>query len=700
MDLTGERSQKITPRHLRRHAYLYVRQSTLRQVVENTESTQRQYALKQRAVALGWPIEQVVVIDCDLGQSGASAVDRAGFQQLVRDVGLGRAGLVMGLEVSRLARNSTDWHRLLEICALTETLILDEDGLYDPAHFNDRLLLGLKGTMSEAELHVLRARLRGGIVNKARRGELETPLPIGLVYDAAGRVTLDPDQQVQDTIRALFQTFRRTGSAMATVKAFRHEQLLMPRRARHGAHAGETLWGPLEHSRALWILHNPRYAGAFFFGRSRQRHTAESRVISERLPREEWTALIPQAHAGYITWEDFEENQRRLRENAQVNGSDRRRSPPREGPALLQGLAVCGRCGDRMTVRYHACRGTLWPTYVCQHRGIAQAQPICQSLPGHGLDEAIGRLLIETVTPLTLEVTLTVQHEIQARLEESDRLHERAVDRARYEADLARRRYLQVDPANRLVADELEAQWNRALQQVTDAHTTAERHRHATRVAVDAEARARILALATDFPRLWQDPQTPDRERKRMVRLLLDDITLIKAPTGVTAHVRFRGGATTTLTVPRSLTAWQLRETSAEIVARIDQLLETDTDVDIAATLNEQGYLSGTRQPFHRLIVRDIRRSHGLRSRYDRLRAQGMLTQREIADRLHVSTSTVKIWGSHGLLRRTAYNDKHEWLYEPPGPTPPVTRQGRRLSDPRRRREFAPDRGDEVQYET
>jgi DNA invertase Pin-like site-specific DNA recombinase len=323
MDLTTDRSQKITPRHLRRQAYLYVRQSTLRQVVENTESTERQYALRQRAVALGWPLEQVVVIDRDLGHSGASAADREGFQQLVRDVGLGRAGLVMGLEVSRLARNSMDWHRLLEICALTETLILDEDGLYDPAHFNDRLLLGLKGTMSEAELHVLRARLRGGIVSKARRGELEIPLPVGFVYDAAGRVGLDPDLQVQDTIRVFFQTFRRTGSATATVKAFRDQQLPFPRRARAGAHQGETLWGRLEHSRALWVLHNPRYAGAFFFGRSRQRHTADARLVHERLPRDEWTALIPNAHAGYITWEDFEENQRRLRENAQANGADR-----------------------------------------------------------------------------------------------------------------------------------------------------------------------------------------------------------------------------------------------------------------------------------------------------------------------------------------------------------------------------------------
>jgi DNA invertase Pin-like site-specific DNA recombinase len=698
MDLTGDRSQKITPRHLRRQAYLYVRQSTLRQVVENTESTQRQYALRQRAVALGWPIEQVVVIDRDLGQSGASAADREGFQQLVRDVGLGRAGLVMGLEVSRLARNSTDWHRLLEICALTETLILDEDGLYDPAHFNDRLLLGLKGTMSEAELHVLRARLRGGIVNKARRGELEVPLPVGFVYDAAGRVGLDPDRQVQDTIRAFFQTFRRTGSATATVKAFRDQQVPFPRRARYGPHQGETLWGRLEHSRVLWVLHNPRYAGAFFFGRSRQRHTVDARLVSERLPREEWTALIPNAHVGYITWEDFEENQRRLRENAQANGADRRRSPPREGPALLQGLAVCGICGDRMTVRYHRRQGTAWPTYVCQRRGIAQAEPICQSIPGRGLDHAIGRVLLETVTPLTLEITLTVQQELQTRLDETDRLHRRAVERARYEADLARRRYLQVDPANRLVADELEAHWNRALQQVTEAQEIYERQRQADRVAVDADARARILALATDFPRLWHNPHTPDRERKRMVRLLMDDVTLIKAGDGLTAHVRFRGGATTTLTLARALNAWQLRETSAEIVALIDHLLDRHADRDIATILNARGYVSGTGQPFQRGIVKHLRHGHHLRSLYERLRAGGLLTLDEMADRLKVSADTVKIWGRHGLLPRHRCNDKLEFLYEPPGPNAPIKMQGRRLSD-RRRPDVLSNQTHEVQYE-
>jgi Recombinase/Recombinase zinc beta ribbon domain len=521
---------------------------------------------------------------------------------------------------------------------------------------------------------------------------------VGFVYDAAGRVTLDPDQRVQDTIHTVFQTFRRTGSATATVKAFRDQQLLFPRHARHGIHNTGTRWVPLQHGRALWVLHNPRFAGAFFFGRSRHRRTGETRSVIERLPRDEWTALIPNAHAGYITWQEFEENQRRLRENAQAIGGDRRRSPPREGPALLQGLAVCGRCGDRMTVRYHRRHGTLWPTYVCQRRGVAHAEPICQSVPGRGLDHAIGRVLIETVTPLTLEMALTVQHELQARLEETDRLHRRAVESARYEADLARRRYLQVDPANRLVADELEAQWNRALQHIVDAQATYDRHRQTDRVGVDAEARARILALASDFPRLWHDPHTPDRERKRMVRLLMEDVTLIKTADGLTTHIRFRGGATTTLTLARALNAWQLRETSTEIVALVDQLLDQHTDVAIAAMLNARGYISGTGQPFQSRMVKHIRRSHHLRSRYARLRSQGMLTLDEIADRLNVSAATVKIWARHGLLQQHRCNDKHECLYEPPGPDAPVKMQGRRLSD-RRLPDLLPDPTNAVQYE-
>ena len=363
--MTHDAHQKVKASHLKRNAYLYVRQSTLRQVLENTESTQRQYALRQHAVSLGWPLDRVVVIDTDLGQSGASAADRAGFQRLVTEVSLGRAGIVLGLEVSRLARNSMDWHRLLEICALSDTLILDEDGVYDPAHFNDRLLLGLKGTMSEAELHVLRARLQGGIRNKARRGELFIRPPMGFVYTAEGRMVIDPDQQVQQSVRLLFETFRRTGSAMATVKHFVEQELQFPRRVHTGPNKGDVVWAGLEHSRVLRILHNPRYTGAFVYGRTHTRRTLEGDWVIQHVPREEWEVLIRQAHAGYIDWDEYEQNQSRLHGNCQAYGADRRQSPPREGPALLQGLLMCGRCGKRMTVRYHSRHGQLVPDYVC-----------------------------------------------------------------------------------------------------------------------------------------------------------------------------------------------------------------------------------------------------------------------------------------------------------------------------------------------
>src|SRR2546428_941444 len=304
--MTTEAHQKITALHLKRNAYLYVRQSTVRQVFENTESTQRQYARRQRAVALGWPADRVIVIDTDLGLSGASAADRQGFQKLVAEVGMGRAGIVLGLEVSRLARNSTDWHRLLEICALTDPLILDEDGIYDPAHFTDRLLLGLRGTMSDAELHVLHARLRGGIVNKARRGELRCRLPVGFVYDGADRVVLDPDQQVQESVRLLFDTFARTGAAHATVKYFREQGLLYPTRLAAGPRQGEVAWTPLSLGRVASTLHNPWYAGAYAFGRCRSRKLPDGHVRHERLPASAWLALLRDAHPAYISWEEYE----------------------------------------------------------------------------------------------------------------------------------------------------------------------------------------------------------------------------------------------------------------------------------------------------------------------------------------------------------------------------------------------------------
>ena len=690
---------KVTAGHLTREAYLYVRQSSLRQVLENTESTKRQYDLRQRAVALGWAQEQVVVVDCDLGQSGASAADREGFQRLVSEVGLGHAGIVMGLEVSRLARNNADWHRLLEICALTDTLLLDEDGVYDPAHFNDRLLLGLKGTMSEAELHMLRMRLQGGILNKARRGELQTPLPIGLIHDeSTNRAVLDPDKQIRESVEMLFRTFTRTGSALATVRVFRKQGLLFPRQTTNGSRKREVLWGQLTHTLVLRILHNPRYAGAFAWGRCRARRLPDGRTVQEALPREQWTVLLPNSHEGYITWEQYEQNLRQLRDNSAAHGDDRRKSPPREGPALLQGLVICAKCGQRMTVRYHRRRGHLLPDYVCQRKGIERGEPICAHVPGASIDEAIGQLLVETVSPVALEVSLAVQEELRAQHEETDRLRKTHVERARYETELARRRYMRVDPNNRLVADSLEAEWNGKLRAVSEALEEYERKREHDQQILDEEQRRRILALATDFPRLWQDPTVPHRERKRIVRLLLEDVTIHKGNV-LTVQVRFRGGATKTLTLPRPVHAGLLRQTPKDVVEEIDRLLDHHSDGEIASLLNERSLRSGEGKSFHRLMVRRIRQTYGLTARYDRLRNAGMLTLDEIARSLDVSTATIKNWRRAGLLRCHRYSDKNEYLYEPAGDDAPAKNRWKGLSGTRARNKLMPRRTDEVQCE-
>jgi len=656
--------QKITTGHLQRQAYLYVRQSTLRQVFENTESTRRQYALRERAVALGWVSDNIVVIDSDLGLSGADA-DREGFQKLVAAVGLGEVGVVIGLEVSRLARNNADWHRLLEICALSDTLILDEDGLYNPAHFNDRLLLGLKGTMSEAELHVLRARLLGGQRAKASRGELEVKLPVGFVYDPTGKVILDPDRQVQQALRTFFETFRRTGSATATVRSFREQGLLFPRRLSTGPHTGTIAWGPLRHNRTLRALKNPRYTGAFVYGRHQNRKTAAGRATRTPLPRDQGHTLLLNAHPGYITWARYEENLHRLHENAQANGADRRKSPPREGAALLQGLVVCGRCGGRMTVRYYMRHEQQIPEYVCQKDCIEKAQPLCQRLVGHGLDQAIGDLLVQTVSPLALEVALAVQEELNSRAEEADRLRYQQVERARYEAELAQRRYLRVDPDNRLVADSLEADWNQKLRALASAEEHYEQQRQAERFLLDQEKRQQILALATDFPRLWREPTTPQRERKRMVRLLLEDVTLIRGD-DITAHVRFRGGAAQTLHLPLPLDATQLRKVDPKVVAEVDRLLDDHTDGEVVEILNARGFRPGVAERFSLRILYILRRTYGLDDRFTRLRRQGLLTLEEISGVLGADPGTVKIWARQCRITSHVYNVKGQRLFERP----------------------------------
>src|SRR6266581_4815361 len=615
---------KVTAAHLSRRALLYVRQSSLKQVIRNTESAIRQYDLRGKAVALGWDASQVTVIDIDQGQSGSSAADREGFQQLVAEVSLGRAGIVLGLECSRLARNSADWHQLLEICAMTGTLICDEDGLYDPRNFNDRLLLGMKGQMSEAELHFIRARLRGGQLSKARRGELVMPLPIGLVYDAAGHVVLDPDAAIQGAVRHLLATFEATGSATAVVKAFRAAGLSFPWRHHKGPRKGEVDWQPLRHSTVLHMLHNPRYAGAFTYGRHREQPLPGGKRASITVPREEWTSFIPGAHPGYITLDQWEANTARLAANAAAHGRDRAAGPPREGPALLQGIIICGRCGGRMTIRYHARGGKDLPAYLCQRDGIDNARPICAAIPGHTLDEHAGQLLIDTLTPLAVEAALQVSAELRQRAAEADALRAAHVERARYHADPARRRYLAAGPANRLVAD------------------------------------------------------TPMRERKRIARLLLTDVTVTRTSDTITAHARLAGGQHRTLTLPVPEPAWKIRQTKASTIAEIGQLPDHHTCAEIAAILRRRGLPNGEGRPFNPTMVQRVIRTYQLPSRRQRLLDAGLIPLSQMADQLGVSTGTVKIWHHAGIVSGQRHNDKGETLYNPPGSNPPARHQGRR----------------------
>jgi len=657
--------QKIRAEHLQRDAFLYVRQSSLRQVFENTESSKRQYALRDRAVALGWPIERIHTIDSDLGISGAHAENRDGFQHLVSEVALSHAGIVLGLEVSRLARNNADWHRLLELAALTQTLILDEDGIYDPAHFNDRLLLGLKGTMSEAELHVLKARLLGGQRNKARRGELEMGLPIGLLYDAAGAVVLDPDQQIQQAVRMIFDTFREVRSATAVIRRFAREGLRFPRRIRRGIGKGDLLWGRLEQSRVCQILHNPRYAGAYVYGRTRGVRSADLKsTLMRKVARADWPVLIQNAHPGYLSWEEFERNQATLRDNTAGFSAGERGRMPREGTALLQGRVLCGRCGNRMRVRYQQMRTTLAPYYVCTDEVVRRAGKTCQSIRGIDIDEAVSRLLLQTVAPATLEMALAVQGEIAGRIEQADALRRSQLDRARYDAELARRRYLKVDPDNRLVADTLEADWNERLRSLDALQQEHERQRTADEGLLNDEARAKIRALALDFPRVWADPRTASSERKRMVALLIEDITLLKAE-HIAIQVRFRGGQTTTLTTDRPKPMAMVRKTKADVIAALDVLLDDCTDTEAARQLNIAGHRTWQQRPFTNKTVAFVRRTYGLNSCRERLLARGYRRGADIARELGVSETFIHDLGRNGLLRRRRYGGAVGCLYEP-----------------------------------
>ena len=519
---------------------------------------------------------------------------------------------MLGLEVSRLARNNADWHRLLEICALSRTLICDEDGLYDPADFNDRLLLGLKGTMSEAELHFIRARLQGGILSKARRGELPMPLPVGLVEDPAGKVVLDPDAGVQRAVRHLLDTFARTGSARAVVQTFNRDELLFPARVRSGERKGELVVVAAD---AL----------------TRAPHPAQPAVCRRvRL----WSASHPQDRRG----EDHHARGATRRLDADPRRASRlshlravRAQPPharhqrdrarhgprqRPGPRRRRPVARSRRLWPLRPTHDRPLshrKGAQVPDYQCVRRNIQTASEKCQVIPGAGIDSTISQLLLDTVTPLALEVALNVQAELEARADEADHLRRSHVDRARQRAELARRRYLAVDPDNRLVADTLEADWNDALRAVQAAQDEYEHQTAAAKTALTEQHKQRIRQLASDFPKLWNDPATPARERKRIARLLIEDVTLTKN-NQVHLDVRFRGGQTTTLTIPKALNSWQARQTPGDTLAEIDRLLDDHTDGETVERLNQLGHRSGMKRPFTPAMIVKLRTTHDLPS--------------------------------------------------------------------------------------
>jgi DNA invertase Pin-like site-specific DNA recombinase len=613
-----------------------------------------------------------VTVDSDLGETATSVADRKGFQKLMTEVSLGRVGLVMGLEVSRLARNNADWARLLEICAITDTLILDEEGIYNPTDFNDRLLLNMKGTFSEVELHVLRSRLRGGILSKARRGELKTRLPTGFVYDHNGKTIIDPDKQVQQSIRLFFDIFQRTGAAFATVKAFAKDDVKFPCRVHLGPDKGKLKWQRLTSARALVILKNPRYAGAYYYGRQRSRKNVDGSMTYFKVPRDQWLVLLKDSHPGYITWEQYEENLRRIRQNAVAYNVIDRKTPPREGSCLLQGLAVCGKCGQRMTIRYkYQRKNRLEPVYLCQRNRIERWESSCQYIPGAGIDEAISKLLLASVTPLTMEVALQVQKELENRFDEADKLRKQQVERAEYEANLARRRFMQVDPGNRLVADTLEGEWNEKLRHLQDANDYYETHRRRESEKLKKAQQQEVLKLTRDFPATWKNPRTPVREKKRMIRFLIEDVTMIRGE-DITLHVRFKGGATKTLKLPLPLKGWQYNMTDPKIVELVDELLTDHTYSEIATILDKQGFKSGQGHRIDRNVVKGITHSYKLKTRYARLRATGKLIVDEVASLLGVTVATVRRWGKRGIIKTYPYNDRNGCLYEHPGVNSPL----------------------------
>jgi DNA invertase Pin-like site-specific DNA recombinase len=634
---------KVTSSHLERTAVVYVRQSTLVQVREHTESTLRQYDLAAQAARLGWPGTAIEVIDADLGLSGRSASHRDGFKQLVARVCLGEVGAVFGLEVSRLARSNADLARLLELARLTSTLVIDGDGVYDLSDINDRLLLGLKSQMSEAELHWLASRMHEARWAAARRGELHGPLPVGLVYDDDGNTVIDPDEEVAAAISDVFAAFTATGSAYAVAGAFTGRRF--PRRAYGGVWAGQLRWGTLTHARAVQILHNPAYAGAYVFGRRRTRQavTPDGLVRTQVtwMPPGQWEVVIPGHHPGYITWDDYQANQQKLAANRSRAGA----RPPREGAALCQGIIYCGGCGQGMCVQHQGGH----PRYSCaeSYRNHV-VTPRCSSVRAGTIDTAVAGALLAAIEPAQVALALAAAGEVTARRHRSLRAAELAAERARYAASRAERAFLACEPENRLVARTLETRWETALADAAQAEATLAAQQHAR---PDLPSPEHLAATIADLPALWSAPTTTSKDRKRLLRTLLADVTITSSPSDhaqLMVGLRWKSGASQQITVTRPPRAGQQRATDPAAVALARQIGPASDNITLAAALNQAGHTTGTGQPFTPVSAANLRHYHHIPSAT--LLKDGELTPPQVATRIGVSRNTVLNWINDGYL--------------------------------------------------
>jgi DNA invertase Pin-like site-specific DNA recombinase/DNA-binding transcriptional MerR regulator len=617
--VAATRSDKITDEHLQRSAVVYVRQSTQQQVLEHRESTARQYALKDRAVALGWPAAAVEVIDEDQGHSGTSAEGRSGFQRLLAEVSSDRVGLILGLEMSRLARSCKDWHALLELCAIYHTLLADADGLYDPSQYNDRLLLGLKGTMSEAEIYILRSRLQEALRNKAERGEVLNHAPIGYVRTLAGDFVIDPDEQVQAVVRLIFHQFTRCGSVNGLLRWLVRHEVKLPVRPHFGANRGELEWRRPNRVTLLNMLHHPIYAGAYRWGHREvdPRKKVPGRPASGRTfnSYDECRVLIQDRFSAYLTWEEFEKNQQTLSENSRLG---KLLAAPRHGPSVLSGLVVCGRCDHHLLVGYANTSAQKTLRYTCQREAVDYGGEVCQSLSGEVLESFVVERLLQAVSPASLELSLSATAEIERERKQLDDHWQQRLARSRYEVEQARRQYAAVDPEHRLVARELERRWDEALRAEQQLQTDYERFQSDCPTQLSASEREAILTLSQDLPALWHAESTTPEDRQMIARLLLEQVTVtVEGDTErVDVELRWTGGFVSRGTLSRPVQTYEQLSNYEELQARIGALrVEGKTLSEIAATLNAEGFQPPKRtRQFTKAILSRFLRERGVRT--------------------------------------------------------------------------------------